>query len=140
MTKEGGLSIGALARQSGVHLETIRYYERIGLMPSPPRAEGRRLYQLTHLERLVFIRRCRELEFPLEEIRALLKLAEGGEIGCGEVQSIALNHLGGIRRKIEDLQRLERTLGDLAARCDPERTGACPVIDSLFGHGFAEGD
>ncbi len=138
MAQEGGLSIGALARRSGVHLETIRYYERIGLMPSPARSESRRrLYQPTHLERLIFIRRCRELGFPLEEIRILLGLAEGGEAHCGEVRAIALQHLQAIRRKIKDLQELERVLGDLAAQCDPGQAGVCPVIESLFGGEFA---
>jgi MerR family mercuric resistance operon transcriptional regulator len=139
MAGKGGFSIGALAKRSGVHLETIRYYERIGLIPLPARTEGRhRLYQPAHSERLIFIRRCRELGFSLEEIRTLLGLAEGGESTCRKVKTVTLKHLDAIRCKIEDLQKLESVLAKLSAQCDQGRIEGCPVIDALFDRGPGE--
>ena len=85
-----GLTIGRLAEETGVNLETVRYYERIGLMPRPDRtAGGHRSYSKAHARRLAFIRRARELGFGLGEIRALLVLAEPGRTSCAEVQAIA---------------------------------------------------
>jgi len=84
------LTIGKLANSAGINLETVRYYERIGLMPEPGRTEkGHRNYAAAHLRRLTFIRRARELGFAIEDIRALLALAEPGRVSCGEVQKIA---------------------------------------------------
>jgi hypothetical protein len=81
------LTIGRLAARTGVNIETIRYYERIGMIPPPPRsAGGQRRYEESHLRRLCFVRRCRELGFPLEEIRALLTLVDGGDYSCAEVR------------------------------------------------------
>ncbi|MBA3562581.1 MAG: helix-turn-helix domain-containing protein [Gammaproteobacteria bacterium] len=125
-------SIGELSRRSGVNIETIRYYERIGLLPPPPRTEGgHRLYPDNHLKRLVFIRRSRELGFTLDEIRNLLGLVEGGYT-CGEVKDAAFTHLKDIRRKIADLRRMERTLTETAARCEGGDAPDCPIMDSLF--------
>ena len=120
-----------LSQRTAVNIETIRYYERIGLFPSPPRTEGgHRLYSGAYLKRLVFIRRSRELGFALDEIRNLLGLVEGGH-ACGEVQAAALAHLKNIRRKIGDLRRMERTLADTAARCEGGTAPDCPIIDVL---------
>jgi DNA-binding transcriptional MerR regulator len=81
------LGIGALSARTGVHVETVRYYERIGIMPTSPRTEGgHRIYDSDHLERLAFIRRARELGFSLDEVRGLLELVDGGGLTCGEVQ------------------------------------------------------
>lgn len=128
------MSIGHLSRRSGVNVETIRYYERIGLLPPAPRtAGGHRLYAGSHWRRLAFVRRARELGFSLGEVRTLLSLVDGGYT-CGEVQVLALHHLERVREKIRDLQRLERTLRDTAEQCEGGAAPACPVIDVLFGH------
>jgi MerR family mercuric resistance operon transcriptional regulator len=124
--------IGALSRQTGVNIETIRYYERIGLMPAPPRTEGRqRVYHTQHLKRLTFIRRGRELGFSLDQIRALLGIAGTHELTCAEVKGLAEQHTADIRRKIKDLKRLERILSGLAARCHGRRVPDCPILDAL---------
>jgi MerR family mercuric resistance operon transcriptional regulator len=126
-------SIGELSHRSGVNIETARYYEKIGLLPPPPRTEGgHRLYSDDHLKRLTFIRRSRELGFTLDKIRNLLGLVEGGYT-CGEVRDAALMHLKDIRRKIADLRRMERTLAETAARCEGGTTPECPIIDVLSG-------
>ncbi|WP_418157736.1 MerR family transcriptional regulator [Benzoatithermus flavus] len=127
------LTIGTLSRRSGVNIETIRYYERIGLLPAPPRSQGgHRLYSGEHLERLVFIRRGRELGFTLDEIRDLLGLMVGKHT-CGEVQTMALAHLDDIRAKIADLRRMERMLAATIARCQGGGRSECPILDALAG-------
>lgn len=131
MSGNQAFGIGALSRRTAVNTETIRYYEKIGLLPSPPRTEGgHRLYRDAHLKRLIFIRRSRELGFTLDEIRNLLGLVEGG-YACGEVQEAALDHLKNVRRKIADLRRMERTLAETAARCEGGTAPDCPIIDVL---------
>lgn len=124
-------SIGGLSRATGVNVETIRYYERIGLLAPPPRtAGGHRLYPDAQLRRLAFIRRSRELGFSLDEIRNLLGLVDGG-YSCGQVQEAALTHLGSIRRKIADLRRMERSLAETVDRCRGGADSECPIIDAL---------
>jgi MerR family mercuric resistance operon transcriptional regulator len=124
-------SIGELGARAHVNVETIRYYERIGLMPEPPRSEsGRRRYADEHLRRLRFIRRGRELGFSLDEIRSLLGLADV-PASCAEVFAIANRHLGEVRAKIADLKRLERTLSRTAQECTRDETPHCPIIDAL---------
>ncbi|MDH3920601.1 MAG: MerR family transcriptional regulator, partial [Rhodospirillales bacterium] len=89
------LTIGALSKNTGCNIETIRYYERIGLLPAPPRsAGGHRLYGEVLLKRLTFIRRGRELGFTLDDIRGLLGLVDGGAYTCAEVKALTLDHLG----------------------------------------------
>lgn len=125
-------SIGDLSKATGVNIETIRYYERIGLMPKPPRTGGgQRVYDGVGLGRLRFIRRSRELGFSLDEIRALLKLADGGGYSCGEVRQMALAHVEDIRRKVFDLRRMERVLRNMAAKCDGGTVPACPILEAL---------
>jgi MerR family mercuric resistance operon transcriptional regulator len=102
-------------------------------LPPPPRSEGGyRLYGEDHLKRLTFIRRSRELGFGLDEIRDLLRLVDGGDYTCAEVKEITLEHLDAVRRKITDIQRLERVLRDMASQCDDGRVPECPVIEALF--------
>lgn len=126
------VSIGALSERAGVNIETIRYYERIGLLPAPPRSAGRhRLYDSSHRQRLVFIRRARELGFSLDHVRALLGLAPGHELTCDEVKALTERHAAEIRHKIRDLRRLERVLSELAAECHAGRTPDCPILDTL---------
>lgn len=126
------LTIGPLAKASGVHLETVRYYERIGLMPKPSRtASNYRNFGPEHLERLRFIRRARELGFSIREIKELLALAEPGRASCAEVQTLTAIHLGEVRAKIADLRRLESVLADALDRCLMEPAPDCPVLDML---------
>jgi MerR family transcriptional regulator, mercuric resistance operon regulatory protein len=125
------LSIGTLSKRTGVNIETIRYYERLTLLPRPARtAGGHRAFSIEHLRRLRFVRRARELGFTLDEIRNLLGLM-GGRHTCGEVRAVALEHLERIRAKIADLRRMERTLAETAARCKGGDTPECPILDAL---------
>ena len=128
-----GLPIGKLAEQSGVNIETIRYYEKVGVMPAPDRtAGGYRVYGPNHVKRLSFVRRGRELGFSLDELRGLLRLVDGHNYTCAEVRALTLNHVAEIRRKIRDLRRLERVMANMAARCVGSRVPECPIIDALF--------
>jgi MerR family mercuric resistance operon transcriptional regulator len=125
--------IGALSRRIGCKVETIRYYERIGLLPPAGRSEGgHRLYTEAQARRLGFIRRTRRLGFTLDEVRTLLRLVDGGRCTCAQVKRITVHHLGGIRQKVADLQTIERVLREMAAQCDGGRVPKCPVIDALF--------
>lgn len=134
--RERALTRGALAARAGTHIETIRYYERIGLLPAPPRsAGGHRVYDEAHLKRLTFIRRSRELGFSVAEVRGLLELVDGGAYSCAEVRSLTLDHLAEIRRKLTDLRRMAAVLKDMAARCEGGTVPDCPIIDALFDQG-----
>ncbi|WP_454062463.1 MerR family transcriptional regulator [Candidatus Nitrospira salsa] len=125
--------IGTLSKQTGCNIETIRYYERIGLLPKPRRTEGRhRLYTRDQLKRLVFIRRSRELGFSLNEIRALLRLVDGKRYTCQEVKTIMEKHLGEVREKISDLRRLQKTLNTISSQCEGGVVPDCPIIEALF--------
>lgn len=121
-----------LARKTGCNLETIRYYENIGVMPDPPRtAKGFRVYDASHVARLRFIMRMRELGFTLEEVRGFLALTDDGAQTCAEVQQRTEAHLVDVRAKIADLQRIERALAETAAQCSGENVPECPVLDAL---------
>jgi len=127
------LTRGALAVRTGCNIETIRYYEQVGLLPLPPRsAGGHRLYGQDLLKRLNFIRRSRDLGFTLAEIRELLRLIDGGTYTCGEVEQLARDHVREIRRRIADLRRLQRVLETMAAQCGGGAVPDCPIIDALF--------
>jgi MerR family mercuric resistance operon transcriptional regulator len=126
------LSIGALSRLTGVHIETIRYYERVGMLPAPPRTEaGRRTYDKSHQRMLGFIRRARDLGFSLDEIRALMDLDGSGRATCAEVREIASLHLVSVRAKLADLARLEAILSETIAQCTGNLTPKCPVLNIL---------
>lgn len=128
------LTVGALSKRTGCNIETIRYYERIGLMPKPPRTVGgHRIYDQDHLKRLNFIRRSRALGFTLDQIRGLLGLVDGGDYTCAEVKALTVGHRDEIRQKIADLATLERVLTEMAAQCEGGVVPDCPVIDALFG-------
>jgi MerR family transcriptional regulator, mercuric resistance operon regulatory protein len=123
---------GSLARQTGVNAETIRYYEKIGVMPEPPRSEGgHRVYDETHLQRLSFIRRCRELGFVLNEIRGLLELVDTGHYTCAQVRDRTVVHLHDVQRKIADLQKMEGVLEEMVDQCEGELVPDCPIINAL---------
>ncbi|MEW6321323.1 MAG: helix-turn-helix domain-containing protein [Acidobacteriota bacterium] len=125
---------GTLAKRTGCHLETVRYYEQTGLMPDPPRsAAGHRRYGADHERRLRFILRGRELGFTIDELRTLLGLVDRRQVTCGQIRTAALAHLDDVRRKIADLRRMERTLAATAARCQGGRVPDCPIIETLSG-------
>ena len=125
--------IGAFSVRTGCYIETIRYYERIKLLPKPPRTEGgHRFYGREHIKRLVFIRRSRELGFSLDEVRTLLLLVDGKRYTCQEIKTITENHLDEVRKKISDLRRLQTTLGAISSRCTGRKVPNCPIIDALF--------
>lgn len=107
---------GALAKETGVNIETIRYYEKIGLMPDPLRTgAGYRVYDASDLKRLLFIRRCRELGFSLDDLRGLLGLVDGCDYTCAQVRDLTIVHLGDVRQKIRDLRKMERTLKEMVS-------------------------
>ena len=134
------LGIGALSQATGVNIETIRYYERIGILPAPPRSSGgHRLYDVGHVKRLAFVRRTRELGFSLQEVRELLGLVDGGEVTCDQVKALTLGHLADVRQRIADLRRMERVLGDMAATCDGGAVPECPIVEALFREPMAAG-
>lgn len=126
-----GIAIGELSRQTGCNVETVRYYERIGLLPKPSRRGTYRRYEAEDVRRLAFIRRARELGFKLDEVRALLELAAGSPEPCAEIREIAAIHLTDVRARIADLQAMERALAQAVRRCDTSDFAGCPVISAL---------
>jgi MerR family mercuric resistance operon transcriptional regulator len=125
---------GELARAAGCHPETVRFYERIGLMAAPRRSlGGHRVYADAEARNLRFILRARELGFSIAEVRGLLALKDGGNFTCGEMRDLSLNHLATIRGKIADLTRLERTMSKVVAECRGGAVPDCPVVDALAG-------
>ena len=125
-------SIGDLARLTGTKIETIRYYESIGLLPSVARTSSNyRRYARPHLERLSFIRRGRDLGFSLEEVRELLRLSDDRSQSCAEVDRIARLHLTEIERKVADLGALRRELKQLIDQCDHGTIDECRIIEAL---------
>jgi MerR family transcriptional regulator, mercuric resistance operon regulatory protein len=127
-----GLPIGELSRRTGCNVETIRYYERIGLLPPPARNGRYRSVSAGDEARLVFVRRARELGFTLEEIRALLKLsAIDSGCACGEVREISAAHLADVRARIADLRAMECVLAAAIRQCDAGQQPGCPLIEAL---------
>ena len=133
MARSAAIQIGELSRQTGCNVETIRYYERVGLLPRPPRSAGRyRLYDTGDIRRLAFVRCARELGFTLDEVRALLVLsAANSENTCSEVRDLTARHLADVRAKIADLRAMERVLSEAVRRCDTGGLPGCPLIDTL---------
>ena len=126
------IPIGELSRQSGVNIETIRYYERVKMLPAPPRtASGRRVYGPAEKRTLAFIRRSRDLGFTLEETRALLALGGPERAPCADVHKIASAHLANVRNKFSDFIKLESILVETVAQCSDGATPDCPVLDIL---------
>lgn len=125
--------IGELSKKTGVHIETIRYYERLGLMPKPKRSEaGHRFYDELQAKRLTFIRRARELDFSLNEIRYLLHAVEEENPSCAELEKFSEKHLKLIRDKIKTLRAMEKTIKKLLSECQGNRAPGCPLIDVLY--------
>ena len=129
---EGIQTIGELARATGVKVETIRYYEKIGLLAEPRRTPGNyRAYGPEHLNRLSFIRRSRDLGFSLEQVRDLMALADKRDQPCESVDAIALAHLEEVDRKIADLRALRRELDSLLKQCRCGTVAQCKIIEAL---------
>jgi MerR family transcriptional regulator, mercuric resistance operon regulatory protein len=124
------MTIGRLARAAGAHVETIRYYQRRGLLESPRRPPGGvRRYGDAALARLRFIKRAQAIGFTLEEIRELLRLERAP--GCREARTLAAVKLAAVRARIADLEGMRSALERLVAQCDSGRARSCPIIDSL---------
>jgi len=126
------IAIGELSRRTQCNIETIRYYERIGLLLRPRREGKFRRYDGDDVSRLKFIRRARQLGFTLDEVRGLLLLsAAGGEHVRAKVRTIAAAHVADIRNKIADLQGMERVLADAICKCEAAKLPKCPLIEVL---------
>jgi MerR family mercuric resistance operon transcriptional regulator len=127
------LSRGVLSSKTGVNGETIRYYEKIKLIPEPKRSSsGYRIYDASHLNRLSFIKRCRELGFTLKEIAALLALVDGGHYTCAEIRDHTITHLKNVDDKIRDLRKMQRSLRQMVSECEGGMLPECPIVDSLL--------
>jgi DNA-binding transcriptional MerR regulator len=132
MASANTFSIGDLAGQTGTKVETIRYYEKAGLMSPAARTSGNhRAYTQAHIDRLAFIRHSRELGFPLETVRTLLTMADDPTQSCAEVDSIARQHLASVRSRIARLQALEVELSRMVQECGCGRVADCRVIEVL---------
>ncbi|KXC14059.1 Cd(II)/Pb(II)-responsive transcriptional regulator [Pseudomonas aeruginosa] len=127
------MRIGELGKKADCLVQTVRFYESEGLLPEPARSEGNfRLYDEVHLQRLLFIRRCRAKDMTLDEIRQLLNLRDRPELGCGEVSALVDAHIAQVRTKMKELRALERELMDLRRSCDSARTSReCGILNSL---------
>ncbi len=127
------MRIGALAKVAGCPTETIRYYEREGLLPKPSRSEGNyRLYGETHVQRLAFIRRCRSLDMALDEIRVLLRLRDAPKENCGEVNAVLDDHIGHVAARMADLRALKRQLETLRECCKHAQAARdCGILNAL---------
>ncbi|HEX7069969.1 MAG TPA: MerR family DNA-binding protein [Rhodothermales bacterium] len=130
---ERGLTTGEVAEQAGVNLQTVRYYERRGLLPAPPRASsGYRQYDSEYVRRIRFIKRAQELGFSLGEVAELLSLRADPEADRSDVRTKSVDKLAEIDRKIADLQRMKATLAHLVAACDGHgSTHDCPILNAL---------
>lgn len=126
------MKISQAAEASGCHLETIRYYERIGLLPQPGRTgSGYRVYEPVDIERLRFITRGRDLGFSLEEIRSLLQLSGDDQMSCMDVDRLARSHLADIQTRMEDLRRMARELERVIASCHGGQRAECTILSTL---------
>jgi Cu(I)-responsive transcriptional regulator len=126
------MNIGELARAADTRVETIRYYERIGLLPPPPRtASNYRDYSSAHVGRLSFTRRARDLGFSIEQVRTLLDLADRKEQSCEAVDAMAREHLAEVKRKLADLSALRRELESLIGQCRRRTIAECRIVEAL---------
>ncbi|MGC8121452.1 Cd(II)/Pb(II)-responsive transcriptional regulator [Marinobacter sp. VGCF2001] len=127
------MKIGELSRQSDVPVETVRYFEKIGLMTEPDRgANGYRHYRQEHLDRLLFIKRCRNLDMAQDEIRELIRLADNPAADCSDVDALLARHLSHVRARLRELSSLEKVLVDLQSACsDPRTIRECGILEGL---------
>ena len=127
------MKIGELATQAGCDVQTVRFYEREGLLDAPVRdGSGYRLYAQPHLAQLRFIRHCRSLDLPLPEIRRLLEFAAAPDASCAHVDALLDEHIVHVQRRLKALKTLERQLLALRARCDGETSHACAILESFM--------
>jgi DNA-binding transcriptional MerR regulator len=133
MMVDGPVSIGELAKATSTKVVTVRYYERVGLLPPPPRTSGNyRAYDREHVLKLRFIRKCRDLGFTLDQIRDLLRMSSHKERECTEVDRLAAAHLASVESKIADLKRLALELRRLNKCCEGGgRIADCRIIEAL---------
>lgn len=132
-TNARGYAIGEMSKRTDVNIETIRYYERIQIMPKPDRtAGGNRQYNHDQLKRLSFIKTSRELGFSIEEIRALLEMVDRQDFTCSEVHGLTVRHLASVRERIKGLRKLEKALVGMAAECSRGDVPDCPILETLF--------
>ena len=135
------MKIGELASQAGVDVQTVRYYEREGLLDAPARtSSGYRAYGPRHLERLNFVRHCRSLDMPLAEIRRLIELSNDTRVSCDQVNELVRAHLERVQAKRKALQTLEGQLQALSAQCESgHRVADCGILEELIhaAHGEA---
>ena len=126
------MSIGKLARATATAVETVRYYEKIGLLPEPPRTSGNyRDYGSADVDRVTFVRSARDLGFSIEQVRALLSLADEGDRDCGDVDQLAKGHLLEVDRKIAGLTALRRELATLIEQCQSGTVAECRILKAL---------
>lgn len=125
--------IGELSKRTGCIVETIRFYERIGLMPAPPRSPGgHRLYSESDEMRLTFIRRGNELGFTLNEVCGMLGMVDGGNYSCADIETITRAHIKDVRRKIADLRKIKKVLENMARQCATGVVPECPIVEEMF--------
>jgi MerR family transcriptional regulator, mercuric resistance operon regulatory protein len=124
---------GEVAGRARVNIQTLRYYERCGLLAEPPRSpSGYRDYSARTVDLLRFVKRAQELGFTLREIKELLQLADGGPDGCDRARVLAEAHMAGLDRKIRDLTRMRDGLGELVATCErPRADRSCPLLTGI---------
>ncbi|WP_306257629.1 helix-turn-helix domain-containing protein [Pararhizobium sp. IMCC21322] len=133
ITNARGYAIGEMSKRTRVNIETVRYYERINIMPKPDRTTGgNRQYNHDQLKRLSFIKTSRDLGFSINEIRALLEMVDRQDFTCAEVHSLTVEHLASVREKIKGLRMLEKALVGMAAECSQGDVPECPILESLF--------
>lgn len=129
------MKIGELARRAGSTSETVRYYERIGLLPRPDRTDSNyRDYSARDAERLAFIRHARSLGFELSDVRSLVDLAEDPARECRDIDAIASRHLAAVEAKIEGLERLREELSQMVSQCRGGRVASCRILEALGDH------
>ena len=129
------LPIGVLAKRTGTKVQTIRYYEQIGLMPEAERTEGgQRRYHTAQLDRLAFIRHARQLGFSLEAIRELLDLSDSPERSCAEVDAVARRQLHEVEARLARLETLRIELHRMIAECHADRVADCRILEVLRDH------
>ncbi len=134
-TSKSYYSIGDLASAADCTVETVRYYEKTNIMPTPSRTEGgHRFYVFEHLKRLIFIRRSRELGFNIEQIKELLTLVDEPNHTCGEVKALTMLQAREVQKKINDLKKLQKALNSITASCKGKNYSIdnCPIVNALY--------
>ncbi len=124
------MRIGDLAKRTGTSVPTIRYYEQIGLLRRAARSGGQRIYDREDVRRLAFVKRCRDFDYSIEEVRSLLSLMQA-EKSCTEARNLASDHLAGVRRKLAELKALETAIASLVTECDSTCAGG-PAPDCVI--------